>query len=1153
MKLPYLIYFLVLLTPFYGKAETITVTTNNDNGPGSLREAIQKANANNQQDLIVFNISGITEQDRTINLETQLPFISSSMVIDATTQPGTFFGRSSAKIIIQPKNTTVYSAFVIKDADGVELYGFYARDFTNRMPNGNFAGGFLYTENAKNIKIGAANKGNVIANCANFVLNSDYSLLDSQTPLTIGIENLSIKGNFIGFEPDGKSYRATPTGLLGGLYVCLAKGNYDIGGDDDKERNYFGNIIVFINLHYSQFRNKRYAVHLNLRNNYFSFDVDGQPTPLASTNNSNNFVVLYQTFGGDVFPTQPGSATIINNKSICNFGINMTNLNGPILFQGNQFLKHPNPVHEYNWSKSIFLTSSEAVKIGGENPGEANTLYNIPVYINSPKSAIAQRNSMYCTVEKLNADVFLADGGTIPTIKILTATNSLVTGITEPNAKVELFSDDDCSTCQPHAYLTTITADANGNWSYAGNFSKAIIASATINGYTSNFTRIIQKTYANITQATCNEANGAIVGLTVENAVEYIWTDQNNNSIGNNPDIYNLKPGKYKLTTKNLSCTRVFGEFEIVDMTPEVRDQNKIITHPTCNSLGSITYLYLTKYSSDYTYSWTNQRGEEVATRIDAYNLPEGSYTLSIKYKNNCEVKYGPVVLKNQAAPTLDESMVKIKTADCSQNNGSITSLTTTSNTSISYKWINERNVVVGTNLDLLNVPAGKYYLEMKDAGGCATVYSSLFEITELNSITINSLGLDIKNATCQSSNGSIKGIIVNGATSYKWTNSNGVVISNNLELENAPSGAYTLEVSNSYCKKTSSYNIQETPNSINISSFSMTHQDASCNLNNGFLEYNADQYTKLPKSYYWKNELNQTISQTKKANNLSAGKYTLFGIDDNNCHLLLTTYEIKNIPPLALNENKAIVRHATCQQKNGFISGLDVTGGLPPYQFEWTNSDGVPIQGTNDINHVESGSYRLKITDASNCTAYSRIFVIQGNATSIPQPITKPIFLCSPKEINVSVSSSVPNGTYTLYENEYSNKAIATSNDGNFSINITQNKSYFVSIKVGNCESERSELKVYTGFSNLSIPNTISPNNDNINDEWLINGIENYPDVKIQIFSRTGTRVFNSIGYKTPFNGNYHNTPLPVGVYYYIINFGPECKTITGNLNIIR
>ncbi|MBI4547122.1 MAG: hypothetical protein HY707_04025 [Ignavibacteriae bacterium] len=61
------------------------VTTTDDAGPGSFRQAITDANANSGLDTIRFNIgSGL----QTITPRTQLPDITSPVVIDGTTQPG---------------------------------------------------------------------------------------------------------------------------------------------------------------------------------------------------------------------------------------------------------------------------------------------------------------------------------------------------------------------------------------------------------------------------------------------------------------------------------------------------------------------------------------------------------------------------------------------------------------------------------------------------------------------------------------------------------------------------------------------------------------------------------------------------------------------------------------------------------------------------------------------------------------------------------------------------------------------------------------------------------------------------------------------------------------------------------------------------------
>jgi len=86
-----------------------------------------------------------------------------------------------------------------------------------------------------------------------------------------------------------------------------------------------------------------------------------------------------------------------------------------------------------------------------------------------------------------------------------------------------------------------------------------------------------------------------------------------------------------------------------------------------------------------------------------------------------------------------------------------------------------------------------------------------------------------------------------------------------------------------------------------------------------------------------------------------------------------------------------------------------------------------------------------------------------------------------------------------------------------------------------------------------LNPPNTFTPNGDNVNDTWIIKYLESYPNATVEIFNRNGNKVFFSNGYKTPFDGNYQNEPLPVGVYYYIINPRNGRKTITGPLTIIR
>ena len=89
--------------------------------------------------------------------------------------------------------------------------------------------------------------------------------------------------------------------------------------------------------------------------------------------------------------------------------------------------------------------------------------------------------------------------------------------------------------------------------------------------------------------------------------------------------------------------------------------------------------------------------------------------------------------------------------------------------------------------------------------------------------------------------------------------------------------------------------------------------------------------------------------------------------------------------------------------------------------------------------------------------------------------------------------------------------------------------------------------------LKNLEIPSAITPNGDAINDEWNLKYIDSYPAATVEIFDRGGQNVFRSKGYVKPFDGTYNHTPLPVGVYYYIINLAVGKKPITGTLTIIR
>lgn len=86
-----------------------------------------------------------------------------------------------------------------------------------------------------------------------------------------------------------------------------------------------------------------------------------------------------------------------------------------------------------------------------------------------------------------------------------------------------------------------------------------------------------------------------------------------------------------------------------------------------------------------------------------------------------------------------------------------------------------------------------------------------------------------------------------------------------------------------------------------------------------------------------------------------------------------------------------------------------------------------------------------------------------------------------------------------------------------------------------------------------INIDNTFTPNGDGINDYWDIKGLIAYTDATVDIFNRYGQKIFHSLGYPKAWDGTYNGKPLPVGVYYYVINTNYQGQVVSGWVTILR
>jgi gliding motility-associated-like protein len=91
--------------------------------------------------------------------------------------------------------------------------------------------------------------------------------------------------------------------------------------------------------------------------------------------------------------------------------------------------------------------------------------------------------------------------------------------------------------------------------------------------------------------------------------------------------------------------------------------------------------------------------------------------------------------------------------------------------------------------------------------------------------------------------------------------------------------------------------------------------------------------------------------------------------------------------------------------------------------------------------------------------------------------------------------------------------------------------------VQVNECSEENKLDEKYYAFS---------PNGDGINDTWVIDRIENYPDAQIFIYDKTGKLLYKSShNYMNDWNGTYNNRPLPLDSYFFIIDLTKYNKGI--------
>ncbi|HZX58431.1 MAG TPA: hypothetical protein VFE54_06885, partial [Mucilaginibacter sp.] len=1027
-----LFIFLLLLNFTKAFSAVYVVTSNADSGPGTLRDALTQAAANGSatQDIIQFNFADQSAAGRTIILLSQLPDISSNLVIDGTTQPGVVFGQSDARVKITTPDA--YSAYPIeyipmtifngKNLSNIEIYGLYLYDYYDIIisyPDLKPRTGISIT-GSTNITIGAAGKGNLIRGFRNYTIDLENTDNIAIQHNVVGLNDQNLMGN--GYDGDDLNEVSAP--------INLSKCNHILFGGNANEGNtiFTGIFITF----YQQTTNNA----LSIKSNNFVVFPDGHTTVWVLGEWYGPLVSISTVFDNNVDFNQEGplqaSANIdINNNLLSGTAASFSfqSINGTTNVTNNYFniaRDGTTDITYYNmpilYAQPLSMQNCNAqFNIGTSDPSKRNLFNNINVGVvaTACPNIFLRYNDFKCVATVAYVNNIPPNSYTLPALSIggvnVAGANTTITGTAAPNAIVDIYSSESCrSQCSIRSYIKTITADNAGNWQTSIlNLNGIFYASATVGNQTSLFkTFEVNSANVNIQSLRCTNT-ATITGLKVPTGVSYYWKDENGNVVANTLDLTTTKTGKYQLVLAGGCITSQW--FEIDDNRVQIIDAGLTKTDISCGiNNGSIKGIFVYDPLSEIgSLKWTDGGGTITGSTADISGLAPGSYTLTVSTTDGCTNIYGPVVLKSISGPNIDQSKAVIQSTNCGQSTGSITNLIITGTGTLQYTWQNSMQQTVSTSKDLLNQPGGTYRLAVTDGSQCGPVYTTDMVIPETNIITLDESNVQITLASCSLDNGSITGMQVSGNAQYKWVDANNNTVATTIDLQNAAPGDYVFTAYNQFgCSQTSkSYHIGTLP-PTQYPAYNNAITAACANTNNGSINLTTDG---LVKSARWVNSQGATVGNTTTLSNVQAGVYGLYLTDQNGCETFYNNFTVDEISPIQILQSSAQITNIQCSVGLGSITGIEIAGGQLPYSYTWTDAGGNVIASTPDVTGLSAGDYTLTVQDARSCNLASGKYIIQNIENIIPAPSAANIQLCSPGEAFLMVNNPSPGYIYHL------------------------------------------------------------------------------------------------------------------------------------------
>jgi len=496
----------------------------------------------------------------------------------------------------------------------------------------------------------------------------------------------------------------------------------------------------------------------------------------------------------------------------------------------------------------------------------------------------------------------------------------------------------------------------NFNQLSAGNYHVSVVDSAgcLVSGLVQLTTPSAIQVTPTVTNPACGQNNGSL-NLQLAGGTGTLLTSLNGSSYNNITNYSNLYAGSYTLKIKDANNCEVQRAVSLSNiLAPKLI--GSVLKQVKCfNANDGEIKILASGGTGVLTYSIDNGITTQISNTFS--NLTAGTYSASVIDQNNCRSDTTITLLQ----PDSLQLLLNITPETCSAGNGSIT-VSSTGGTS-PYLFSSDSGQTFYNVAGFAQLDSNIYYIIVKDSKNCRTL--NQVNITNLTGPQI--VSLTTTNVSCYGlQDGAVQIATAGGNGTLSFSTNNFITQQTDTFFNALLPGNYTVYVSDTNnCKSNHFFSIsQPTVVQSNI----VSTQPSCFGYNNGSLIVTANGGTP-PYNILW-----SSGSTDFNLSGIVSGQYSFIITDAHNCNKSDSIY-LSSPTVLAANHT---TQNGTCSGNANGSALVSVTGGTPPYQYNWS-----PIAGnTNYANALPAGIYTVDVTDKNNCTLTEQIQI------STPAPI---------------------------------------------------------------------------------------------------------------------------------------------------------------------